>query len=183
MPQPGQPPALGMAARFHVEAETLELGVDLGLWSSCEGLEARAKIHKAYNPGNYTYERILFADVSYPTVRLKRAMEKTSSAAVQSFLQMWWQPWAQPGFNPLGEMVEFGASITITLLDAKWEEVAAWTLRNAYPAAWQGPSMSATESKVAIEMLSIDHEGFLDINSIPTDGLPTGGITIGGFSL
>jgi hypothetical protein len=43
--------------------------------------------------------------------------------------------------------------------------------------------MSATESKVALETLSIDHEGFLDINSIPTDGLPTGGITIGGFHL
>lgn len=180
---PGQPPALGMAARFHVEAQTLEFGASLGLWSTCKGLEAKAKLHKAYNPGNYSYERILFADVSYPTVKLERAMDKEGSAVVQQWLQMWWQPWAQPGFNPLGEMVEFGGTVTITLLDAKWEEVAAWTLRNAYPSGWQGPSLSATESKVATETLSIDHEGFLDINSIPTDGLPTGGISIGGFQL
>ncbi|WP_328609380.1 phage tail protein [Amycolatopsis sp. NBC_00345] len=163
MPPPDAPLALGMAMRFQVDAGDL----DLGLWSSCKGLEAKAKVHKAYNPGNYSYERILFADISYSTVKLERAMEQSASAAVRQWLETWWRPWAQPGTNPLGGMIDFGTSMTIRLLDAQWRQVSSWTLRNAYPAGWYGPSLSATDSKVAIERLEIDHEGFLDLEGIP----------------
>ncbi|MEV6909257.1 phage tail protein [Amycolatopsis sp. NPDC051071] len=163
MSPPDTPLALGMAMRFEVEAA----GLNLGLWSSCKGLEVKTKLHKAYNPGNYSYERILFADINYATVKLERAMEKSASDSVRKWLELWWRPWAQPGTNPLGEMIEFGTPMTIRLLDSQWNEVSSWTLRNAYPSAWAGPSLAATDSKVAIERLEIDHEGFLDLTGIP----------------
>jgi phage tail-like protein len=163
MPNPGSPPAFGMAFRFQVEAD----GLDLGLWSSCKGLDIKADLKKFHDPGNYSYERILFADIKYEAVKLERAMEKKASAAVRSWLETWWHPWAQPGFNPLGEGYEFGSSMTIRLLDSQWREVSTWTLRNAYPSAWAGPQLSATDSKVALERLEIAHEGFLDLQGIP----------------
>ena len=49
----------------------------------------------------------------------------------------------------------------ITLYDAHAEEVASWSLRNVYPAAWRGPNLDAMDHQVAQETLVLVHEGFL----------------------
>jgi phage tail-like protein len=57
---------------------------------------------------------------------------------------------------------DYGArTARITLFDAHREEVASWSLRNVYPAAWHGPDLDATGNNVALETLQLVHEGFL----------------------
>lgn len=48
---------------------------------------------------------------------------------------------------------------TIVLLDAAREPVLAWRFRNGWPAKWEGPTLDAKTSEVAIETLEIAHEG------------------------
>lgn len=155
----GKPLALGMAMRFNVKID----GVNLGNWTSCKGLEFKAKVHKVRDTGNYAYQKILFGDVEYQTIKLERAMEKTSSAVLREWLVGKLSPWKQPGVMPdlLYSMIG-GSTANITLLDSSWQEVASWRLRNVYPAGWYGPTFSAKDSAVAIERLELDHEGFLE---------------------
>jgi phage tail-like protein len=152
--------ALGMSMRFHVVID----GVDLGSWSTCKGLEVVCKLEKLWDPGDYSYEHILFANVQYSTIKLERAMEKNSSKALRDWLADKLSPWSQPGYMPeiMNQMGIGGSSATITLLDSGWTEVSAWTLRNVYPKGWYGPNFDAGKSAVAIERLELDHEGFLE---------------------
>jgi phage tail-like protein len=56
--------------------------------------------------------------------------------------------------------------LIITLLDYQLAPVMAWTLYQARPTRWDGPSLGASDNKVAIETLEFEHEGFL----FPPDG-------------
>jgi phage tail-like protein len=51
-------------------------------------------------------------------------------------------------------------TVTITLLDEAREAVATWTLSNAQPKKWTGPTLSAKGGgEVAMEELTLVHEG------------------------
>jgi len=51
-------------------------------------------------------------------------------------------------------------TVTITLLDEARQSVAIWTLRNAQPKKWTGPTLAAKGGgEVAMEELSLVHEG------------------------
>ena len=51
-------------------------------------------------------------------------------------------------------------SVTITLLDEARNAVATWTLRNAQPKKWTGPTLAAKGGgEVAMEELHLVHEG------------------------
>jgi len=153
-----QPPAIGLAMRFHVQID----GIDLGSWSSCKGLDVKIKLEQLHDPGDYSHKRILFADVEYSTVKLERAIDATSSPMVRAWLADRLSPWNQPGSMPSPlQMFAGGGTATITLLDGAWQAVCDWTLRNVYPAGWTGPSLVADSKNVAIEQLELAHEGFL----------------------
>jgi phage tail-like protein len=49
--------------------------------------------------------------------------------------------------------------VTITLLDEARQPVASWVLRNAQPKKWTGPTLSSKGGEVAMEELSLVHEG------------------------
>lgn len=49
---------------------------------------------------------------------------------------------------------------TITMLDATRSPVLRFTVRNAWPCRWTGPSLDAQANTVALETLEICHEGF-----------------------
>ena len=51
-------------------------------------------------------------------------------------------------------------NVTITLLDEARQAVATWSLRNAQPKKWTGPTLAAKGGgEVAMEELSLVHEG------------------------
>lgn len=49
--------------------------------------------------------------------------------------------------------------LTIGLLNEQHEPVYRWRVRDAWPRGWQGPILDAARSAVAIESLTIAHEG------------------------
>jgi phage tail-like protein len=54
-----------------------------------------------------------------------------------------------------------GGTAQITLYDSHGQPVSTWSLRNVYPAGWEGPDLSASTFGIAIEKLKLVHEGFL----------------------
>lgn len=51
------------------------------------------------------------------------------------------------------------ASGAIVLLDEARNEALRWNFTEAWPSKWEGPSLNAKTSEVAIETLEIAHEG------------------------
>ena len=50
--------------------------------------------------------------------------------------------------------------VTITLMDEARQPVATWTIRNAQPKKWTGPTLAAKGGgEVAMEEISFVHEG------------------------
>ena len=49
---------------------------------------------------------------------------------------------------------------TITLHNQKGEPIARWTFRNAWPSNLNGPTYDAKSNEVAVEELTITHEGY-----------------------
>ncbi len=48
---------------------------------------------------------------------------------------------------------------SIVLLDAQGNEKMRWNFVNAWPSKWEGPSFDATSNDVALETLTLVHEG------------------------
>jgi phage tail-like protein len=151
----------GLAMRFKVEVGDLDFGgIDLGNWTSCEGLKVEFKFDPIRSGGDYSSTHILPQSVAFGPVTLKRAVERQYSAAVQEWLRMVAAEW-QSGTDEF----TLGTTVTISLLDVYLSPAApaaTWQLRNAFPISWSGPSMSAKSSEIASETLVLDHDGFLD---------------------
>jgi phage tail-like protein len=135
---------LGLTMRFEVEVA----GVDLGGWSSCDGLKVNFGLKEIKSGGDNECSHWTPERISYEKVVLKRAMTSGDSAKVMGWLR---------------KMVDKGSgdTATITLKDAKNGEVAKWDLRNVLPFAWAGPTLAADSKNVAVETLTLVHEGFL----------------------
>ncbi|GAA3989021.1 hypothetical protein GCM10022247_04410 [Allokutzneria multivorans] len=142
---------VGMAMRFHVAVD----GIDLGGWRSCKGLSVTFETDAFVDGGNYESKTYLPKCLDYPPVTLQRAMTSADSSRVQEWLAGLVDDWMN------GYGVHKGGTARITLLDAKGEKVSSWSLRNVLPKSWRGPELDAKGSEVAIEQLELLHQGFL----------------------
>lgn len=144
-------PSFALAFRFHLEIDGIKTG-----WQSCTGLKVDFKPVEVKAGGGYTSARFLPGEISHPRVILRRAINKKDANELQKWLASKAHSWVttddQPNFS--------GSTATITLHDSYGELVMTWTLRNARPAAWSGPDLDASASKLAIETLELVHEGF-----------------------
>ena len=134
----------GLVMRFDVVVD----GIDLGAWSSCDGLKVDFGLKEIKVGGTNDYKVYLPDRVNYPHLVLKRAMTAKDSGKVMSWLR---------------SMVDAteGGTATITLRDSHNATVSEWTFANARPASWKGPTLTATGKEVATEILELVHEGFL----------------------
>lgn len=155
-------PSYGLAMRFQVTVD----GLDLGGWSACTGLKVELKVTKVTSGGDYSTEYILPDHVSYPNITLERAVHPAHSNKVKTWLEQKVRQWIN--YTGAGEPYAGGTG-KITLLGAQGTEVMHWDLTGVYPVSWSGPSLSATDNKVAIEKLELAHQGFL--SSSPRPGL------------
>jgi len=155
----GSYPNYGMAMRFGVTVDDMTNCTSLGLWQSCKGLQVELQYKKFDQGGEYTAQCILPDKLAYGKVTLERAIDPTFSPAVQAWLKDYVSDWTSyavtTGGNPRS------TSLTITLLDYQLDKVTSWTLNGARPSKWSGPSLGATDNKVATEALEFEHAGFL----------------------
>jgi phage tail-like protein len=152
---PGSTLLYGLAMRFKVTIKgSQDSAIDnLGMWSSCDGLKVSFGVSVVKSGGEYAYEQVLPEAIKYQNVTLKRGMLAKDSQNLQAWLSTVAKGWQDSSYQ--------GATVGITLYDATRHPVVTWSLLNAYPVAWTGPSMNAAENKVAIESLEFVHQGFL----------------------
>jgi len=48
---------------------------------------------------------------------------------------------------------------SIVLYDSRSKEVARWNFMNGWPSKWKGADLNAGENAVAVEEITITHEG------------------------
>ena len=58
-----------------------------------------------------------------------------------------------------GDVAGARANGSVIMYNASNEEVARFNFVNGWPAAWRGPSVSSEDQSVAIEEITITHEG------------------------
>ncbi|WP_326853344.1 phage tail protein [Actinocrinis sp.] len=153
--------SFGLVMRFAVTFTSAD-GKDitnLGEWSSCKGLKVEFKTETVKQGGVYDHEVKLPSQVTYSPVILERAMEQQNSQRLQAWLGRLVTNWMNYDESkkypyPMGH-------VTIVLQDAHQRPVASWTLDHAYPASWSGPTLDAKGNTVALETLTLEHQGFL----------------------
>jgi phage tail-like protein len=137
--------------------------------------------------GEYQAPYLYPEQISYPNVKLERAMDQTSSGQVRDWLEKVASEWigsAEGGASMVATKPAAtskpsgfrGTTVTITLLTALVDDpkntmgpaqkqssrqVANWELQDAIPVSWQGPTLTAKNGDIAIEQLTLAHRGFL----------------------
>lgn len=153
-------PEYGLSMRFDVTvAAGAGLAQPLGQWSGCSGLGLQLKVDE-YLPGGRYESNERFPDrVTYGQVTLERAMDAASSDALQKWLKHVIANWVSS--DEVGAEANPGTTVTITMLSngIEWKPIYQWTLHNAVPVSWSGPSLSAKGGDVAIEKLTLAYTG------------------------
>jgi phage tail-like protein len=159
----GAYPNYGLSMRFEVTVDALKTTTSLGLWQTCDGLKMDMKYAGIEQGGVYSQKTSLPDKLTYGSVKLKRAIDPQGSPALQSWLQGYVSMWG-------GTLS--ATSVTISLLDYQLNEVISWTLSEAYPTSWTGPSLNADGKTVAIEELVLEYQGITVGKPLP---VPAGG--------
>lgn len=134
----------GLNLRFSV---TLDDHRSLGIWTKCEGLAVEYEVFEYQEGGLNDYVHRLPGRCKYSNVRLTRPLDGNSSD-----LAGW--------VSTLRRSVQRDQA-TITLLDPDGDEVCHWTLAEACPVKWTGPTLDVGGNQVATEVLELAHNGFL----------------------
>lgn len=161
----GSYPSFGMAMRFKVAVDTLlnvdetpGTGTTLGLWQSCRGLQVEMTYKAVESGGIYDQIYQLPERIKWSPVTLERPVQQNSSLVVWTWLNECMANWRTiPSY---AAQFNYETDVSITLLDYQDNELLVWTLQNARPLKWEGPTLSAEDKKVAVEKLTLEHQGF-----------------------
>lgn len=134
----------GLNLRFSV---TLDQRRSLGTWSKCEGLSVEYEVFEYQEGGLNEYVHRLPGRAKYTNVRLTRPLDDQSDDLAS---------WVASGLNAVQR-----DTATITLLDPNGDTVCSWTLAEACPVKWTGPTLDAAGNQIATEVLELAHNGFL----------------------
>jgi len=144
---------LGLSNRFKVEVG----GVDLGSWTKCDGLKVDFKTEPRKSGGQYAFIYWLPKQIEWGKVSLTRAMTSKDSNAMRSFLSS-----KAAEYNDIGGNLAYeDGTAKITLFDAHGQEVINWELRGVHVDGWKVASFDAGKTSIALETLTLCHEGFL----------------------
>lgn len=135
-----------VAAYFAVDFQN---GV-VGAFRECTGLGSESQVVE-YRATDERGKPILIREpgtMKYQDVVLKRGITDS--------MDMWqWRKQVEDG-----DIQGARRSGTITLYNQKGEAVARWTFENAWPSKVNGPTYDAKTNEVAIEELTITHQGY-----------------------
>ncbi len=121
---------------------------DLGMFISCEGLSAEREVVKRPEGGNNSYVHQLPGRTTYPNIKMTRPLDITSP-----LIAAWFSHFT---------MLPIRAMAQITVLGSDGETpLASYTVVDAFPMRWTGPSMNAGNLAVLTETIEIAHHGFL----------------------
>jgi len=120
-------------------------GITQASFQECSGLDSTTDPVEYREGGENTTVRKLPGKTTYADISLKRGITDSDEL---------WQ-WRKSVVN--GQIQRRNGSII--LLDLEGNEKIRWNFFNAWPSKWEGPSFDAKANDIAIETLTIAHEG------------------------
>jgi len=121
-------------------------GITTAAFSECSGLCSEIEVIEYRSGGETGSARKLPGLRKFADVVLKRGITKDR--------ELW--DWHKAALD--GNVQRKAGSIV--LLDDGGQEVLRWNFRQGWPRKYEGPTLNAACSEVAIETLEITHEGF-----------------------
>ncbi|HEU5003795.1 MAG TPA: phage tail protein [Actinomycetota bacterium] len=131
-----------VALYFHVRID----GVDLGEFTTCDGLSMDVVTEERVEGGNNGYVWKLPVRITFSNVRFTRPIGPESIKVAS------WLAGLAKGVKR--------TSAEIVALTPQGNRLVTWHLTGVIPVKWSGPSFSAESPKVAEESLEIAHNGF-----------------------
>ncbi len=120
-------------------------GITQAGFKECSGLDSTTEIVEYREGGENSASRKLWGRTSYSDITLKRGLTDSDEL---------WQ-WRSKVVS--GKSDRRNGSIIV--LDSEGKEAVRWNFVNAWLSKWEGPSFDSTANDVAIETLTIAHEG------------------------
>jgi phage tail-like protein len=136
---------------FHFAVNISKLG-DIGYFTEVSGLEMKinaAESRAAMASGKVALRKIATDSVEYSDIVLKRAL--TSEMAF----------WKWRELVEAGKIDDARCEGTIEMINMAGVTVASWDFVKGWPSKVSGPSLSSGGDGVAIEELTITHEGLV----------------------
>ena len=130
------------ANRFYVEMESSITAS----FSECSGLGVQIKKETYFEGGVNDQQRIILGQAEFSDVTLKRGI-------TDDFV--FWD-WVS---STLSGGKKERRNVNILLFNQAGETMQCWTLVAAVPIGWRAPSLQANSNTVAIEELTLAHEG------------------------
>lgn len=132
---------------FHVELD----GVDIGSFKEASGVESETEIieYKETTKDGKMLIRKLPGAMKWADITLKKRIDTARDL---------WE-WRLEVEN--GEIDAARRDGSIVLYDSTHAEVARWNFMSGWPSKWKGADLNAGEDQVAVEEITITHEGLM----------------------
>jgi len=130
---------------FHVELD----GVDIGAFKEASGIESKTEIveYKEATKSGKMIIRKQPGAISWSDISLKRRIDNST--------ELW--DWRREVEN--GNIDAARRNGSIVLYDSTNSEVARWNFEAGWPSKWKGADLNASSDSIAVEEVSITHEG------------------------
>lgn len=122
--------------------------VSMGMFTQCDGLACDVEVTKRPEGGNNAFVPQLPGRITYPNIKLTRPLDSNSSK-----IASWVSSMATTPKRSAVELRAMASDGTTAL--------ASWTLLDAFPVRWSGPSFNVGQATALTETLELAHHGFL----------------------
>jgi phage tail-like protein len=132
---------------FYLELD----GINVGAFRKCGGVEAETEIieHKEATKDGKLIIRKVPGAMKWANIELEKALDAKKD--------LWeWRKQVEEG--DIDAARRHGS---IVVYDSKHQEVARWNFFAGWPSKWKGADLNAGENQVAIESVTITHEGLV----------------------
>ena len=130
---------------FHVELD----GIDIGAFKEASGVDSETEIveYKETTKDGKMLIRKLPGAMKWSDITLKKRIDNKKD--------LWdWRKEVEQG-----DIDNARRNGSIVLYDSTAKEVARWNFMNGWPSKWKGADLNAGENAVAVEEITITHEG------------------------
>lgn len=136
-----------VANRFLLEVD----GIQIGIFSAVDGLEATVKTEEVREGGQNGYVHKLPGRIEWPDITLTKGLTQTDE------LFKWFEKTSGEKFAAKGNKITPTTGAITALTHTLWR-LRSWQLEGVYPVKWTGPKFSG-ESTPLQESLVIAHTG------------------------
>ncbi len=134
-----------IGARFALDVD----GVVSAFFASASGFNNSSEVvtHQAVDASGKSVIQKIPGDLTWDDLTLTRGITDDSA--------LW--DWRQKVID--GDVVGARANGSVIMYNQAGEEVARFNFTNGWPSSWKGPDVSSEDQAVAIEEITIAHEG------------------------